>query len=221
MFDLIEIISDLLKRIDEGRKIVRETQKVSDDCDTTYTKRDNALQLSQELLYKMTSLNDEDPAKSQAKADYERQRAEYEKLNDEASRACIEFQETIAFIDPFKKDVSLLLERLPLTPDWDVYRPAVAGLNVGHRGAWADPPASSDLATLEMRLREMLELAIRTQGGHIRRFDPFPTPNGAKWNDVLIIFTRSLSEKPARSREQCEQNWDIMFYAKGLPVLSS
>jgi len=34
-------------------------------------------------------------------------------------------------------------------------------------------------------------------------------------------FSRSLSENPARSREQSERNWHIMFYAKGLPGLPS
>jgi hypothetical protein len=32
---------------------------------------------------------------------------------------------------------------------------------------------------------------------------------------------RSLSEKPARSREQSERNRHIMFYGKGLPDLPS
>ena len=37
----------------------------------------------------------------------------------------------------------------------------------------------------------------------------------------LAPLARSLSENPARSREQSERNRHIMFYAKGLPGLPS
>ena len=37
----------------------------------------------------------------------------------------------------------------------------------------------------------------------------------------LRLIARSLSENPARSREQSERNRHIMFYAKGLPGLPS
>lgn len=195
MLELVDAISDLLKRIDEGRKTVRETQSVSDDFDATCATRNKALDLSQELLSKMIPPRKEEPADSQTRADYERQKAEYEaqravyaKLNEQSSVLFLQFQETIAFIDPFRKDLSLLLERLPLKPEWDVYRQAIGSLEVGHRSAWADRPATSALATLEMRLREMLDLAIQSQPRRLRRFDPFPTPDGAGWNDVSITF---------------------------------
>ena len=54
-FDLVETISDLLKRIDEGRKTVRETQKVSDDFWSTVANREKAFQLSTELRRKVVS----------------------------------------------------------------------------------------------------------------------------------------------------------------------
>lgn len=188
MFDLIETISDLLGRIDEGRAAARETQKASDDFNTACAERDNALELSQELLYKVRAMKEEDPARSQAMADYEHQRAKYEKLKGESDSLCVQFQETNAFFDAFGKELFLLLERLPLGPDWDVSRPAVRSLNVSHWGAWIDSPTSPDLATLEIRLTQMRDLAIRTLRAGARRIDPFPTPDDANWNDMSITF---------------------------------
>ena len=37
------------------------------------------------------------------------------------------------------------------------------------RGSWKDPPASPALETLEMRLRQMLDLAVQTQPGQVPR----------------------------------------------------
>ncbi len=185
-FDLVETISDLLQRIDEGRKTVRETQNVSDDFWRACAHRDKAAQLLSELVLKVASLGG--PAQSQAQAELDRQRSELQKLNDDSSRLWLQLNETVAFIGPFNNDVSLLLERLPLKPEWDVYRQAVGRLGVGDRGSWTDPPTNSALETLEMRLREMLDLAVRTQPGQVRRFEPFPTPDGATWKDVSITF---------------------------------
>ena len=185
-FDLTDAILDLLRRIDEGRKTVSETQNVKDRCMSTFADRDKAGQLVKELQSQMASLDD--LAKSQAKAELDRQISEFQKLNDDASSHWREFIETIAFLGPFSRDISLLLERLPLTPEWDAYRQAVECLNMTDRDSWTDPPANGAVETLEMRLREMLDLAIRTERGQVRRFDPFPTPNGALWKDVSITF---------------------------------
>src|ERR1035437_4265425 len=166
-FDLVETISDLLKRIDEDRKTVRETQKVSDDFWSTVANREKAFQLLRELRLKVVS--PDEPAQSQAKAELDRQVSEYQKLNDESNRLYLQLTETIAFIGPFNNDVRLLLERLPLKPEWDVYRQAVGRLGVHDRGSWTDPPASPALETLEMRLRQMLDLAVQTQPGQVPR----------------------------------------------------
>jgi predicted nuclease with TOPRIM domain len=94
-FDLVETISDLLKRIDEGRKTVRETQKVSDDFLSTVENREKAFQLLRELRLKVVS--PDEPAQSQAKAELDRQVSEYQKLNDESTRLWLQLTETIAF----------------------------------------------------------------------------------------------------------------------------
>jgi hypothetical protein len=166
-FDLIETISDLLKRIDEGRKTIRETQNLRDDFWRTCADRERAWQRLQDLQLKM--LSPDEPAKSQVKAEFDLQVAQHQKLSDKSDRLWLQSNETLAFIYPFSKDVLLLLERLPLKPEWDVYREAIGCLNVGLHGSWTDPPANSALGTLEMRLREMLDLAGRTQPGQVPR----------------------------------------------------
>ena len=165
-FDLIETISNLLRRIGEGRKTIRETQNVRDDFQNTYVNRDKAWQCLQDLQNKMNSL--EEPARSQARAEFELQVAEHQKLSAKAERLWPQSNETLAFIDPFSKDVSLLLDRIPLKPEWDVYRDAVGKLDVNPFGSWTDPPENSALETLEVRLTEMLDLA-GTQPGRVPR----------------------------------------------------
>jgi hypothetical protein len=190
-FDLAETISDLLKRIDEGRKIVRETQNVSDKFWRVHANREKAAQLVNELLLK--AVPPDEPAQSQAKAELARQVSERQRLTDKSNRLWRQFTEPYAFfLSSFSKHLSLLLERLPLKPEWDVYRQAVGRLGVGDRGSWTDPPANAALETLEMRLREMLDLAVRTQRGQIPRVEPFPTPDGATWKDVSITFISDL-----------------------------
>ena len=132
-----------------------------------FADRDKARHILNELQSKMVSLDE--PAKSQAKAELDRKSSGFQKLNDESSRHWLQLMETIAFMGPFSKNVLLLLERLPLKPEWDAYRQAVGCLNVADRDSWTDPPANSVLETLEMRLREMLDLAGGTQPGQVPR----------------------------------------------------
>jgi hypothetical protein len=131
----------------------------------------------------------DEPAQSQARGELHRQVSERRKLADESNDLWRQLTETTKFLGHFSDDVFLLLERLPLKPEWDVYRQAVGSLDVRNRSSWTDPPGNSALETLEMRLREMLDLAIRTTRGKVRRFDPLPTPDGAIWKDVSITFT--------------------------------
>jgi hypothetical protein len=166
-FDLAGTISDLLRRIEEGRKAIRETQNVRDDFHRICAKRDEAYRRFQELQIAMVSLDE--PAKSKAKAEFDRQVTAYGKLSDESSRQRIEYNETMAFILPFSKDVSLLAERLPLTAEWDAYRLYIRDVDVMAEGAWWEPPSNQALQTLEIRLREMLDRAGGTQAADAPR----------------------------------------------------
>jgi hypothetical protein len=59
---------------------------------------------------------------------------------------------------------------------------------VSARDSWTDPPANPALGTLEMRLKEMLDLAVRAQRGQVPRVEPFLKPDGVTWKDVSITF---------------------------------
>lgn len=166
-FDLSATISDLLRRIEEGRKAVRESQYISDNFWTAAAKRDTAFQRINELQVMMAS--PVEPALSEAKAEFDRQVSGQGKLVTEADNLWRELTEANGFLGPFSDDVLLLLGRLPLKPEWDVYRQAVGNINVRGRGSWTDPPDNPELDTLEMRLREMLDLAGGPQTGHTPR----------------------------------------------------
>ena len=159
--DFIDAISRVLKRIDEGRQTVRQTQSVNDDFWQTCTNRDRTWDRVDELQRKMPFLDES--AKVLAQAELDRTLSESDALSNESSRLWIQLNETISFIDPFSKDVLLLSERLPLRPDWDVYREVLVCLDARARECWTDPPENSALETLEMRLHEMLDLARGTQ----------------------------------------------------------
>jgi len=110
-FDLIETISGLLKRIDEGRQTVRQTQCVNDDFGRTCASREQVAKRVDELQREMVSLDE--GAKIQAQAELDHTVSEYHELSNKSSRLWIQVIETISFIDPFSKDVLLLSERLP------------------------------------------------------------------------------------------------------------
>jgi hypothetical protein len=185
-FDLIETISDLLRRIDEGRKTVRETQHISDNAWRAVANREKAIQRVNELHLKMVS--PDEAARREATAELDRQVPEHRKLSDEADDLWRQLTEANGFLSPFSDDVLLLLGRLPLKPEWFLYRQAVGTLDVRGRGSWTDPPDNPALETLEMRLGEMLNLAIKNQRSGPRRLDPFSTPDGALWKDVSLTF---------------------------------
>jgi hypothetical protein len=162
-FDLIETISDLLRRIDEGRRTVIETQCISDNFQTAVANREKAIQRINELHLKLVP--PDEPAQSEAKAELNRQVSEHGKLSREADDLWRQLTKANGFLGPFNDDVLLLLGRLPLKPEWDVYRRAVERLNVRSRGSWTDPPDNPALGTLGMRLQEMLDLAGGAQAG--------------------------------------------------------
>jgi hypothetical protein len=186
LFDLIETISDLRSRIEEGRRKVKETQHISDSFQTAVANREKAFQRMSELQVTMASRVE--PARNEAKAELDRQASERATLVAEADDLWRQLTEANGFLCPINDDLLLLLGRLPLTPEWEAYRQALERLNVRGRGSWTDPPENPALDTLEMRLQEMLDLATRTTPGKVRRLDPLPTPEDALWKDVSLTL---------------------------------
>jgi hypothetical protein len=222
-FDLVATISDLLKRIEAGRKAFRDTQNVRDDFQTTCVSRDKAGQLAEKLQHKM--LSSDEPERSQAQAEFDLQMAKFHRLVGESNRQWPLSKETTAFIDPFHKDVLLFLERLPLEPKWKEYRQAVEHLGIGDYGCWADPPANPALDLLEMRLKEMLDLAGGTlarrgqqQAGRAKSKNSHRNPETERSvNQVRGLYNEATreGEKPT-SAEICER-----LDAKDIPLPDS
>jgi len=160
-FNPIETISNLLKRIDEGRKIFGEAKNLRDHYRNTCANLHEAGQFLDKSQREMGSLDER--AKSEAKVEIDQRVSEYQKLNEEARLQLIQINKTVAFIEPINWDVQLLRTRLPVGSEWDAYRKAVGLLDIRDPGCWTDPPANPALDTLEMRLNEMLKLAVKRQ----------------------------------------------------------
>jgi hypothetical protein len=184
-FDLIETISDLLRRIDEGRNTIRGAQDISDNFRSACANREEASQRINKLQLRMVP--PDEPSQSRARTELDRQVSELKKVADESNELWLQINEATKFLGPFSDDVLILLGRLPLKPEWEVYLQAVGSLNVRNRNSWTDP-SDPALDTIEMRLREMLDLAIGKQRSQVRPLDPFPTPDGTLWKDVTITF---------------------------------
>ena len=160
-FDLVETISDLLKRSQEGRQNLKAQSAVFEDFSSAVVRRDQAHKVWYELV--RIPLPEEEPACGEAKRERERRQSEHERLVEETNGLWLKQGEVTAFIGPFANDVALLADRLPFKPEWDGYRQALGRLGLRNLGAWADPPTSPDLGTLELRLRAMLDLAVESQ----------------------------------------------------------
>jgi hypothetical protein len=161
---LVETISDLLKRIHEGRQNLKAQSAVFEDFSSAVKRRNQAHQVWYDLV--RIPLPEEEPARGEATREIESRRLEYDKLSEETNALWHKKGEVTAFIEPFVNDVVLLSDRLPLKPaEWDAYRQALRRLRLGDLGVWADPPTCPDLETLELRLNEMLELAIEVETG--------------------------------------------------------
>jgi hypothetical protein len=158
-FDLVETISDLLKRSREGRQNLNAQSAVFEDFSSAVVRREQACKVWYELV--RIPLPEEKPALAKAKRERKRRKSEYERLYEETSALWLKQGEVTAFIGQFANDVAVLSDRLPA--EWDFYHRALRRLRVGDLGAWADPPTSPDLETLELRLRKMLDLAVESQ----------------------------------------------------------
>jgi len=185
-FDLVETISDLLRRIDEGRETVRLALPIYAEFRKMHAERERLAALVKERQPGIFA--EDDDSKRKVMMEIELIDSERRRASEEANETWGHFNKSISFLGPFSDDVLLLLQRLPLKQEWDLYRQHVKPLNVREHNCWTDTPENQSLDILEMRLREMLDLGSKTQRKQLRRVEPFPTPPGALWKDVTITF---------------------------------
>ena len=154
-FDLVETISDLLQRIDEGRKTVRETQNVSDDFWRACAHRDKAAQLLSELVLKVASLGG--PAQSQAQAELDRQRSELQKLNDDSSPPVASAQRNGCVHRPFQQRCGSAV-RAPST------EARMGRVSSSRWAPWCGRPRFLDRSTYELGSRDARNAVERDAG---------------------------------------------------------
>jgi hypothetical protein len=68
-------------------------------------------------------------------------------------------QASTAFIEPFQNEVELVLQRLPLKPEWQLFPDVIRSLLIAIFPSYQKMFPIQDLDILEFRLREMLDLA--------------------------------------------------------------
>ena len=190
-FDLVETISDLLRRIDEGRETVRLALPIYAEFQKMYAERERLAALVKERQPGIFA--EDDDSKRKVMMEIELIDSERRRASEEANETWGHFNKSISFLDPFSDDVLLLLQRLPLKQEWDGYLKRVPKLNVRHHNSWTDPPENQALVILEMRLQEMLVLATKAQRKQFQPAGVFPMPAGAQWKDVTISFTSDHS----------------------------
>ena len=154
---IAKTLSELLTRIEVGRLGLKRDRQTIEACWDAIHRRDAARRKEEETLSQR--LPEDELGRRVVEAERASQRSEVEKLEGEVCQRRRPFTEAIAFIGPFANDVKLLLDRLPIETRWRRFRQAITGLQFHQLAAWIEPPTNPDLETLELRLKEMLDVA--------------------------------------------------------------
>jgi len=104
-----------------------------------------------------------------------RQSLKIEKLNKRVlAKRWQRFTASTDFIRTFVDQLELVLQGLPLTSEWRPFSEEVRRLRIMKLGSWGESLPTQDLETLEIRLKEMVDLARATAkttlGSNIDRF---------------------------------------------------
>jgi hypothetical protein len=104
-------------------------------------------------------LPEQQPERQNVKAQLARQASKVGKLQKALADRWEKYQASVAFIGPFQNEVELVLQRLPLKPEWQPFPGVIRSLRIAQLGSYAKMSPIQDLETLELRSREMLDLA--------------------------------------------------------------
>ena len=156
-FDLADAISKLLVRLRQFRRNLKAAHPSMQQVRGAIKRHESAYAEETELFKR--PLPDQQPDRGNAEARRARQQAKVAKLRKTLVSRWNEYQASIAFIQPFQAEVELVLQRLPLRPEWQPFPNAIRKLRIGLLGSYQKMLPIEDLDTLELRLHEMLELA--------------------------------------------------------------
>ena len=165
-FDLVRAISKLLAGVREFRTKLKSAQPMMEQFRVANKRFESALEEQTELL--KIPLPEHQPDRRKVEAHRHRVNAKVEKLRQKNTDSWNCYLASVAFIRPFLNEVELVLQRLPLKPEWHPFPDAIRSLRITGLGAWARMPPNHDLETLEIRLTEMRDLAKADARGKLK-----------------------------------------------------
>ena len=155
-FNLVRALSNLLREIDKFRKKLKVSRKPAKAFGAANARYEAAFARHREMIG--MPLPKEERAHRAAEAERNRQFSKVEKLRQNNSDRWEQYTASKGFIGIFQGKLELVLRRLPLTPQWRPFPAEIRRLQLGQPAPWATMPANHDLDTLEIRLKEMIEL---------------------------------------------------------------
>ena len=183
-FNLIRAISNLLREIGKFRKKLKASRKFAREFRVANARYNAAFEKQSEIM--RAPLPEEQPARRVAEAQRNRQFSKVEKLRQKNDNRWKLYTASTGFIEVFLGKVELVLQRLPLTPQWRPFPDEIRRLRIGGLGSWVKMPPNRDLETLEIRLKDMVDLArasANEAGSRIPQAAPdgvpSPTPGSA------------------------------------------
>ena len=177
-FNLVRALSNLLREIPRLRKKLKAIKPFAREFRVSFARHEAAIEEQQSELLTMP-LPEDQPARRAAEAKRKRQVTRNEKLYQRRVKDWNQYLESTTFIGAFLNRVELVSQRLPLTPEWQVFPDEIRRLEPGivQLGSWQKKPPNRDLETLEIRLKEMLDLATGSANEAGSRV-PWAVPRG-------------------------------------------
>ena len=183
-FNLIRAISNLLREIGKFRKKLKASRKFAREFRVANARYNAAFEKQSEML--RAPLPEEQPARRVAEVQRNQQFSKVEKLRQKNDNRWKLYTASTGFIGVFLGKVELVLQRLPLTPQWRPFPDEIRRLRIGALGSWVKMPPNRDLETLEIRLKGMVDLArasANKAGSRLLQAPPTgvpsPTPGSA------------------------------------------
>lgn len=172
-FNLVRELVKLQRAIPGFRRKLEASRPLARKFRTTRARFDAVV----EKLNKMqqTPLPSDGAALEAEVARRKRQSLKIEKLNERVlAKRWQRLTASTDFIPTFVDRLELVLQRLPLTSQWSHFPEELRKLRIMQLGSWRESLPDQDLETLEIRLKEMVDLARATAkttlGSNIDRF---------------------------------------------------
>ena len=132
-FDLADAISKLLVRLRGFRKKLKAAQPIMRQLRLAIKRNSSALE-ERAVLFS-SPLPEQKPERRKAEAQRARLSSKVEKLRQALNDRLNQYQASTAFIGPFQNEVELVLQRLPLKPEWQPFPDVIRSLLIAQLGS--------------------------------------------------------------------------------------